>query len=348
MREEAGHLPEAWYAAARSEALGRKKPLGVKMWGERLVLFRAADGAPVALRDRCLHRNALLSEGDVFEGCLGCPYHGWTYDREGRLVNVPSLGPEGGRPEDERRVERFATREKDGLVWVWMGRAPEPRGEPFDMPYWDAPGWGRYYMVTRFENEVTNLIENFMDVPHTVFVHRGWFRSRKKQRVPTKVERSEAGVLVTYAQPEDSIGFTSKILNPKGLPMVHTDAFFMPNVTRVDYIYGEGARGFVITSTCTPVAPFETLVFTLISFRLGHPMLNHLGRWLLPPYTRRVIEQDVEIMANQGRSLQHHGPPEFSYTAADIIHEHIQTLRARAEAGAPPPPPQTDEMAFWI
>ncbi len=34
-------------------------------------------------------------------------------------------------------------------------------------------------MITDFPNEVTNLAENFMDVPHTVYVHRGWFRDEK-------------------------------------------------------------------------------------------------------------------------------------------------------------------------
>ena len=51
------------------------------------------------------------------------------------------------------------------------------------MPYWDTPGWGTYYMVTEFPNEVTHLVENFMDVPHTTFVHVGWFRRPAHKRV---------------------------------------------------------------------------------------------------------------------------------------------------------------------
>ena len=97
------------------------------------------------------------------------------------------------------------------------------------MPYWNTPGWGAYYMVTDFENSVTNLVENFMDVPHTVFVHKGWFRDRSKTAIPTTVERTSSSVLVTYDQPNDAIGVTERILNPKRLPMVHTDKFYMPN-----------------------------------------------------------------------------------------------------------------------
>lgn len=349
MRAEAGLLKNYWYAAARSAELGKKKPLGRTVLGEMIVLWRSGGGRAVAMSDRCLHRNALLSEGELFDGCIGCPYHGWTYDSAGKLVHVPSAGPED-RGSADRRLETFPVREQDGLIWVWMGGDFAPDKDPFPMPYWDTPGWGAYYMSTRFENGVTNLVENFMDVPHTVFVHKGWFRSRSMKRIETIVERTPESVLVTYRQPKDSIGFTGKLLNPRGLPMLHTDKFYMPNNTRVDYVFGEEERAFVITSTCTPIAEYETQVYTLISYKLGKPWLNLLGRLLLPPYTRQVIEQDVDIMAIQGRSLKHHGTPQFSSTAADVLHLHIEALREWARSGGQTelPQPVREEMDFWI
>src|SRR5687767_3824573 len=75
-----GALADYWYVACTSAELGSKHPLGRTILGLPLVLFRDQRGSPVALRDRCLHRNARLSEGDVLPGGrLGCPYHGWTY-----------------------------------------------------------------------------------------------------------------------------------------------------------------------------------------------------------------------------------------------------------------------------
>ena len=351
MRAQAGKLRDHWYAAARSQDVGTKRPHGMTILGQPLVLFRDASGSPVALEDRCAHRNAKLSEGDVFDGKIGCPYHGWTYEASGRLCNVPS---EGSRslPVIECAIPSFPVTERYGLVWVWMGEGP-PSGEPFAMPYWDTAGWGAYYMVTDFANEVTNLVENFMDVPHTVFVHRGWFRSRSERRVRTVVERTASSVLVTYDQPSDSIGFTGRILNPEGAPMVHTDKFFMPNVTRVDYDFG-GKRGFVITSTCTPRGPFDTRVFTLISYRLGGEGLlaslaQRIAGVLLPAYTREVIRQDVVIMKNQGDNLvRYGGRHEFRSTDADILHVHIEALRDAAQRGEPSPEPRTDEVWFWI
>jgi phenylpropionate dioxygenase-like ring-hydroxylating dioxygenase large terminal subunit len=348
MREESGLLTRHWYAGARSEEVTDRRPLGRTIFGELIVLWRGRDGRAVAMLDRCLHRNALLSAGDLFDGCIGCPYHGWTYDASGHCVNVPSEGPDGAPLRVAKRVETFPTREQDGLVWVWMDPAHPPDREPFSMPYRDAPGWDTYYMTTRFENGVTHLVENFMDVPHTVFVHRGWFRDRARRRVPTTVERTADAVLVTYDQPKDSIGFTERLLNPRGLPMVHTDRFYMPNTTRVDYVFGEAERAFVITSTCTPIGEHETMVYTLISYKLGP--WNPLAGLVLPLYTRQVIQQDVDIMAIQGRALRHHGAPDFTSTPADTLHLHIEALRDWAARGGvdPRPEPVVERMEFWI
>jgi phenylpropionate dioxygenase-like ring-hydroxylating dioxygenase large terminal subunit len=203
-------------------------------------------------------------------------------------------------------------------------------------------------MVTEFANEVTHLVENFMDVPHTTFVHFGWFRRPAHRRVRVLVERTIDSVLVTYHQPEDQIGFAGRILNPQRAPTQHTDKFYMPNTTRVDYTFGLD-RGFTITSTCTPRAPFETVVYTCISYNLG--WLNVLAPLWLPFYTRKVINQDVEIMRLQGDNLQRFGGRTwFHCTPADRLHEFVESLRDYAAQGGcgPAPEPRAEEVLFWI
>lgn len=359
MRHTSGALDREWYVAAQSHQVTAKRPFAAEILEEKLVLFRGKEGEAVALVDRCLHRNAPLSAGDVFDGCIGCPYHGWTYDAAGHVVNVPAEGPDGRAL--SLSIERFPVREQDGLVWVWMGGAehpPEryPERAPFAMPHHDEAGWGAYYMETDFDNGVTALVENFMDVPHTVWVHRGWFRNRSRREVGMKVERTERSVLVTYDQPADEIGFTSRVLNPRGLPMTHTDRFYMPNVTRVDYLYGDPAdpeTGFVITSQCTPISPLRSKVYTLISFKLPfvdvRPLLPFL-RGFLHFYTRRVIEQDVDIMRVHGATLGHYGARDYVSTPADTLHVFIESLRDFAEHGevGMRPEPTTALARFWI
>lgn len=366
-----GALKDFWYVACTSEELAGKKPLGRTLFGKPIVLFRDAAGKPAALFDRCLHRNAQLSKGDVLPGGrLGCPYHGWTYDGQGNCVEIPSLGPaqrgevldEAGHaraglrlaPCDVGRVPGFPTLEQDGLVFVFLGGDDaRARRAAFRTPYWNAPGWTSYYMITRFPNGVTNLVENFMDVPHTAVVHRGWFRKEQQKKVPATVERTSGSVLVTYRQGEDEIEGLGKLFNPSGKPMVHTDKYYVPNVTRVDYMFGES--GFVITSQCTPIGPVDSLVYTAISYRLPFdPRGGPIGRFLKPLfrwYTKKVILQDVEIMEIQRDGLTHSaGGGRFVSTEADLLHADIEAYRTwlREGAVAPGPTDQIRDIAFWI
>lgn len=366
-----GALKDFWYVACLSTELPRGKPVARTVLGTPLVLFRDPDGKPAALRDRCLHRNARLSAGEVFDGKLGCPYHGWVYDASGAVVEIPSLGPSqraevldaAGHaraflkqaPCKMGRLARFPALEQDGLVFVFMGgEGATPRRPPFRTPFWDDPDWAVYYMVTRFSNGVTNLVENFMDVPHTVFVHRGWFRDPARKRVPATVQRVDGSVLVTYKQDKDEISGLGKLFNPSGEPMIHTDKFYIPNVTRVDYSFGPRS-GYVITSQCTPIGPTDTLVYTAISYRLPWDLPGALVAKAMRPvtkwYTTQVIQQDVKIAAVQREGLlSGPGGGEFQGTEADLLHSDIEEYRGWLLDGAkcPPPSDESRELAFWI
>ena len=340
-----GDLVHNWYAAGLGSEIRQNVPVRVTIFQVPIVLWRNSDNTIVALVDRCNHRNAPLSEGKIIDNCLVCPYHGWTYDESGQCVNIPSEGPHTERIPN-KKVEKFPVIEEHGLVWIWMGRDSTPDCAPFPMPTMKEKGWNHYYMTTDFESNVTDLVENFMDVPHTVYVHKGWFRDRKQICIKATVERTEDSVLVSYDQSGDAIGFSDKLLNPKGLPMKHTDNFYMPNNTKVDYIYGEEERGFIITSTCTPIKDFSSRVYTLISYKFG--WLTPLAKLGLKWYTKIVINQDVEIMNLQGKNLQAYGSKNFKSTQSDTMHIFIETLRQSAKKNASPPPGRSKDIEFWV
>ena len=179
---------EHWYLAATSDALGAR-PLARTILGDPLVLFRAADGAPAALPDRCAHRNLALSRGRCMSGTVECAYHGWRYDGSGACVAIPSLAE--GVP-GRIGVPARPALERDGFVWVWMG-AQAPAGAPRPFPHWREHGWTSFVMVNRFPAGALACLENFLDCPHTAFVHRGWFRSGKARDVPARVENDGGG-----------------------------------------------------------------------------------------------------------------------------------------------------------
>lgn len=223
---------------------------------------------------------------------------------------------------------------QDGAVWIWTGDAKPAGGPSWRFPEAENPEYRGYFMITDFENDVTHLIQNFMDVPHTVYVHDKWFRRKAMLKVPVTVDVAGGRVKATYHQENDSIGFWQRLLNPGGEAVLHTDEFIMPNITRVDYRFG--ANHFIINSECTPVSRYKSRVYTWIAFKLGKVMTP----LLLPAmkfYTRQVINQDVDIMKLQGGNLKEiedrTGPIDFTAkqnyfsSGADELHLAIDRLR---------------------
>ncbi|MEZ5564515.1 MAG: Rieske 2Fe-2S domain-containing protein [Gammaproteobacteria bacterium] len=77
-----------WYAACIATELA-DAPLRVTMLGCDLVLFRDAAGSPHCLSDVCSHRGAALSAGQLRDGVLNCPQHGWAYNAQWPLYIHP-------------------------------------------------------------------------------------------------------------------------------------------------------------------------------------------------------------------------------------------------------------------
>src|ERR1044072_867617 len=86
------NFKDFWYIVAPSKALKRDNIIAARVLGEWLAVFRDESGKAVALEDRCLHRCAMLSKGQVSAGHLQCAYHGWTYNGNGSVIHVPSEG----------------------------------------------------------------------------------------------------------------------------------------------------------------------------------------------------------------------------------------------------------------
>jgi phenylpropionate dioxygenase-like ring-hydroxylating dioxygenase large terminal subunit len=348
LTEQDGELVENWYIAALSHEVLGYKPISRSLYSKHYVLFRDSEGKPRALEDRCLHRGTKLSEGSCDKDGIRCPYHGWAYDPSGALIDIPSDGPKANRDRNWK-IPSAPVIEQDGAVWLWTGtHSPDPVTPPWRFPFAENSAWTKYFMITNFENEVTHLVQNFMDVPHTVFVHSKWFRNKAMIQVPYELEMAKGRVKATYHKPADSVGSAMNyFINPKRQPMQHTDEFVFPNITRVDYRFGD--YGLVINSQCTPVDRFKSRVYTWIAFR---------GNWLAPLskplmrfYTRRVIEQDVVIMANQGSNLvRFNERGDWKSTAADEIHlaiSRIRELGIKSKASALEPSLKKESI-FWI
>ena len=65
-------------------------PVRVKLLGENLVAFRDTDGKVGIIDELCPHRCASLWLGRNEEGGLRCIYHGWKFDVDGHVTEMPA------------------------------------------------------------------------------------------------------------------------------------------------------------------------------------------------------------------------------------------------------------------
>ena len=95
---------EQWWPVAYLRDLDPTRPQRFTVLERDLVLWwDAATGSWRAFDDVCPHRLVPLSEGRInASGELECPYHGWSFDGEGRCTRIPQMA-EGGNASGRNR-----------------------------------------------------------------------------------------------------------------------------------------------------------------------------------------------------------------------------------------------------
>jgi phenylpropionate dioxygenase-like ring-hydroxylating dioxygenase large terminal subunit len=173
-------LRHYWHVVARSSAV-TTEPVAVRLLGEDLVVWRAADGGIGALADRCAHRESPLSPGKVKAGCIECPYHGWHYDASGACVLVPSARVGAPIP-PKARVPAVHATERYGLLWLCLD---EPVAGVPEISQAADPAYRRINSdVNVWHTATTRMVDNFLDITHFPYVHVGSFGSAAQTEVP--------------------------------------------------------------------------------------------------------------------------------------------------------------------
>ncbi len=84
-----GELIRRYWQQACLSADPNDLPKLVRILGENLVAFRDGSGRAGLLFFRCSHRGTSLEYARVEERGLRCCYHGWLYDVEGNILEMP-------------------------------------------------------------------------------------------------------------------------------------------------------------------------------------------------------------------------------------------------------------------
>jgi len=177
-----------WLPAIRSDELPAPDcpPLRVKLLGEELIAFRTTSGEVGLIQNACPHRGASLFFGRNEEEGLRCVYHGWKFDVAGRCVDMPSE-PGESNFRSKVRAKAYPTRERNGIIWAYMGA----RETPPPLPELEAnllpPDQVNITVLHRANNWMQGW-EGEMDTIHAAFLHGG----------ATRLEDTEPGSLQYY------------------------------------------------------------------------------------------------------------------------------------------------------
>lgn len=323
-------LLDHWYIVCRARDL-KHRPIAVSLFERHMVLFRAKNGLPAALEDRCLHRNAKLSDGKVDKGLIACPYHGWRYAGDGTLAEIPAACSE--HVVEKVGVKVFPCIEQDGFIWVAPTEVPAIE-RPIRFPFLQEKGWTSFVMTTDFNAPVEACLENFLDCPHATHVHKGWFRTPTSEKVHAVVRTLDDGAVAEYFNEPRRKSVVWRLLSKSKASMQHTDRFIAPATSRVDYIFSD-KRHFIITSSCTPLAADVTRVYTVMNFKFG--LFGWFIRLFFEPLSHLIIRQDVAMLNRQYANIRRFNRAKFQYTPVDLLGPHIVHWREALANNRKPP-----------
>jgi vanillate O-demethylase monooxygenase subunit len=186
---------------ARSSEVG-SEPVRTRLLGEDWVLVRIPqpDGsrALAAFVDRCPHRFAPLSAGQVVDGALQCGYHGWCFAADGGCTAIPSMQGHDYPPR-ARATVAAALAERHGMVFL----APEaPRTELLAVPEADDPAFMHGALEPiRARVGAGLMIDNFLDIAHFPFLHAATIGAEESETFEFAVAREGFGMTVHSTHP---------------------------------------------------------------------------------------------------------------------------------------------------
>ena len=167
----AGEYPRRfWHPVALSSELA-DLPVALRILGEELVVFRDGEGRIGLVHRRCAHRRASLEYGTCRHRGIRCCYHGWHFDIDGTLLDVPGQPPEvQARLKHRVRLGAYPAFEYRGLVFAYLG-PPEVIPE---FPVYDTFKLPDMEMVpyrAPFRCNWLQVLDAIVDPIHTSFLH---------------------------------------------------------------------------------------------------------------------------------------------------------------------------------
>src|SRR5699024_5074580 len=101
------------------------KPHSIHAFGTKLVVWAGTAGQINVLDGYCRHLGGDLSDGEVKDGNIACPFHDWRWGGDGKCKGIPYAK----RVPLRAKTRAWTTMTQSGLVFVWHDHEGNPPRE---------------------------------------------------------------------------------------------------------------------------------------------------------------------------------------------------------------------------
>jgi phenylpropionate dioxygenase-like ring-hydroxylating dioxygenase large terminal subunit len=280
-----------WHPVLPTKQL-EDRPVGIRLAGEEIVLFRGEGGQIGALDDCCPHRRMRLSRGKVIDDRLQCTYHGWTFDCLG-------AGESPGTPKLHAQAVRYDTCERHGLIWL---KSADSRPH---FPQFEPEG---FYHLCTLHHEVSAPLEvtldNFTEIEHTPTTHAIFgYELARMSEVWVRFQPSDTTVRIINGGPQKRLPLLVRLLTGVR-PGDHFNddwtTYFSPVYSIFDHWWSspdgsrQGRVRFRIVIFFTPLTEQQTALTTLAYVKSTYPG-PYGGVRLFKPWMVRMLQREVDL-----------------------------------------------------
>ena len=313
-------LKHQWMPVATEKEITHR-PKRFFLLGIPLVIVRL-NNTVVALQDRCPHRGAPLSAGQVKDGLLQCPYHGWRFNASGECALIPGLTKSVDCT--NKQVASYEVTTHFGLIFVCL-KKNETTLPLYVIPSAGTEAYPVYIAHTlTIEGNILNIIENALDATHTNFVHKGLLRhDNKRQSITAQLSVNLTCAEVRYEENQKQSGLVSSLFE-KGRAFSF-GRFHAPLIAELEY-HSSNHLTAIFTLFFSPTTlKNEYRLFLLITHRKTW-FPSWIKKLLILPFIRTALEQDKRMLKKQRMNLACFPDGHFQSTELDLLRPHIQRI----------------------
>jgi phenylpropionate dioxygenase-like ring-hydroxylating dioxygenase large terminal subunit len=170
-----------WQAVGRLDQVARPGDYFTgELLGDPFVVVRTKENRLAAFLNVCRHHAATVCTGAGNLDEMTCPYHGWTYALDGRLLRTPKMGRSDLLDPGEFGLRPAAAEAWGPFVFIHLGTSPSPLRESLAElePRLGAMGsWKLHHAQSRVYDMRCNwkvYVDNYLDGGyHVAHLHRG-------------------------------------------------------------------------------------------------------------------------------------------------------------------------------